>query len=255
LAGGTLSPVTAALQSWQGSPRFPETAWSLVVSAGEQTSDQSRQALERLCSVYWYPIYGYVRRKGHDEEAARDLTQGFFTRLVEKNYVAAADHDRGRFRSFLLMAVQRFLLNEIDRHQAVKRGKGAPIDSLDLDTAEERYRREPPNNTTPETLYERRWALTILERALNRLKVRYPADRLAKMTPFLVGEAPRGAYELVAADLGISEGALKIAVHRLRQHYKASLRAEIAETVASSSEVMHEVQYLITVLSRSDQTP
>ena len=247
--------MTAALQSWEGSPRFPETAWSLVVSAGEQTSDQSRQALERLCSVYWYPIYGYVRRKGHDEEAARDLTQEFFTRLVEKNYVASADHDRGRFRSFLLMAVQRFLLNEIDRHQTVKRGRGAPIDSLDLETADERFCREPSSNTTPETLYERQWALTILERALNRLKVRYPADRLAVMTPFLIGEAPRGAYELAATGLGISEGALKVAVHRLRQHYKASLRAEIADTVVSSSEVMGEVQYLITVLSRSDQTP
>jgi RNA polymerase sigma-70 factor (ECF subfamily) len=196
-----------------------------------------------------------VRRKGHDEEAARDLTQEFFTKLIEKNYVASADHDRGRFRSFLLMAVQRFLLNETDRRQALKRGRGAPIDSLDFDTAEERYRREPADNTTPETLYERRWALTILERALNRLKVRYPADRLAKMTPFLVGEAPRGAYELVAAGLGISEGALKVAVHRLRQDYKASLRAEITETVATSSEVMSEVQYLITVLSRSDQMP
>jgi RNA polymerase sigma factor (sigma-70 family) len=247
--------VAAALRLWEGSPRFPETAWSLVVSAGEQTSDRSIHALEKLCSVYWYPIYAYVRRRGHDEDAARDLTQEFFTRLVEKNYVASADHDRGRFRSFLLMAVQRFLSNEIDRRQAMKRGRGAPIDSLDIDTAEERYRREPPNNTTPETLYERRWALTILERALNRLKGKYPAGRLAKMTPFVIGEAPRGAYELVAADLGISEGALKVAVHRLRQHYKASLRAEIAETVASPSEVMGEVQYLITVLGRSDPTP
>jgi RNA polymerase sigma-70 factor (ECF subfamily) len=143
------------------------------------------------------------------------------------------------------MAVQRFLLNEIDRKQAAKRGRGAPIDSLDIETAEERYRREPANNTTPETVYERGWALTILERALNRLKVRYSADRLEKMMLFLVGEASRGAYEVVAADLGISEGALRVAVHLLRDHYKASLRAEIAETVSSSSEVRSEVQYLV----------
>ena len=109
------------MQSLQGSPRFPETAWSLVVSAGELASDQSVQALEKLCCAYWYPVYAYVRRKGHDEDAARDLTQEFFTRLVEKNYVASAHHDRGRFRTFLLTAVRRFLLNEIDRNQAIKR--------------------------------------------------------------------------------------------------------------------------------------
>ena len=243
------------MQSLEGSPRFPDTAWSLVVSAGEVTSDQSIRALEQLCSAYWYPVYAYVRRKGHDEDAARDLTQEFFTQLVEKNYVASAHQDRGRFRSFLLMAVRRFLLNQIDRNHAAKRGGGAPIDSLDIQTAEERYRHEPSNNTTPETLYERRWALTILERALNRMKVAYPPDRLAKMTPFLTGDAPRGAYELVASDLGMSEGALKVAVHRIRQHYKTSLCSEIAETVASSSEVMGEIQYLIEVLSRSDGTP
>jgi RNA polymerase sigma-70 factor (ECF subfamily) len=196
-----------------------------------------------------------VRRKGHDEDAARDLTQEFFTRLVEKNYVASAHHDRGRFRSFLLTAVRRFLSNQIDRNQALKRGGGAPLDSLDIETAEERYRYEPANNTTPETLYERRWALTILERALNRLKVACPADRLAKMTPFVTGDASQGAYEVVASDLGMSVGALKVAVHRLRQHYKASLRAEIAETVASPSEVTSEIQYLMTVLSRSEGTP
>jgi RNA polymerase sigma-70 factor (ECF subfamily) len=237
------------------SPRFPETAWSLVILAGTQTSDQSLSALERLCSIYWYPVYAYVRRKGYEVETARDHTQEFFTRLIEKNYVASANHDKGRFRSFLLMAVQRFLLNEADRNSAYKRGGGAPIASLDTEVAEGRYRREPSNDTTPETLYERRWALMIMERALNRLQSKYPADRLAMMMPFLAGEAARGAYELVAADLGISEGSLKVAVHRLRQHYQVALRAEIGETLASKSEVMSEIQYLIEVLSRSEKVP
>jgi DNA-directed RNA polymerase specialized sigma24 family protein len=239
----------------EASPRFPETAWSMVVSAGRQTSEQSVHALEKLCSIYWYPVYAYLRGKGNDAEAARDLTQEFFTRLVEKNYVASAHHDRGRFRSFLLMAVQRFLLNEADRNLAVKRGGGAPINSLDSNSAEERYRHEPSTNTTPETLYERRWALMVLERAKNRLKSRYPEDRLAIMMPFVAGEAPRGAYEPAAADLGMSEGALKVAVHRLRQHYQTSLWAEIADTVSSESEVMSEIQYLLEVLSRTEKMP
>jgi RNA polymerase sigma-70 factor (ECF subfamily) len=239
----------------EGSPRFPETAWSMVVSAGRQTSEQSVQALEKLCSIYWYPVYAYLRRKGHDADAARDLTQEFFTRLVEKNYVAAAHHDQGRFRAFLLMAVQRFLLNEADRNLAAKRGGGAPIDSLDSNTAEVRYRREPSTDTTPETLYERRWALVVLERARNRLISRYPEDRLKVMMPFLVGEAPRGAYELAAADLGMSEGSLKVAVHRLRLQYQSSLWAEIADTVTSESEVMSEIQYLLEVLSRTEKMP
>jgi RNA polymerase sigma-70 factor (ECF subfamily) len=239
----------------EGSPRFPETAWSLVVSAGRQTSEQSVQALEKLCSIYWYPIYAYLRRKGNHAEAARDLTQEFFTRLVEKNYVASARHEQGRFRAFLLMAVQRFLLNEADRTRAIKRGGEAPNDSLDSNTAEERYRREPSTDTTPETLYERRWALMVLELAKNRLKSRYPEDRLTVMMPFVAGEAPRGACEVAAADLGMSEGSFKVAVHRLRQQYQLSLRAEIADTVSSESEVMSEIQYLLAVLSRTEKMP
>ena len=238
-----------------GSPKFPETAWSLVVSAGGQTSERSSQALEKLCSIYWYPVYAYVRRKGHDVEAARDLTQEFFTLLVEKNYVSSADHERGRFRSFLLMAVQRFLLNDTDRNRAVKRGGGAPIDSLDSEDAEGRYRLEPSHNTTPEILYERRWALLILERALQRLKDRYPPERFALLAPFLTGGAPRGDYERVASELGVSEGGLKVAVHRMRQQYRESLHAEISETVSEPEQVASEIQYLMEVLSRPQNTP
>src|SRR5262249_50297884 len=144
-------------------------AWSLVVSAGSHASEGSSQALEKLCSIYWYPVYAYVRRKGHDTDAARDLTQEFFARLIEKNYVAATGHERERFRSFLLMAVQRFLLNDADWNRAEKRGGGAPIESLDAEVAEGRYRLEPAHDTTPESLYERRWALMVLDRARQRI--------------------------------------------------------------------------------------
>ena len=234
---------------------FPETSWSLVVAAGQQTSDRSMQALEKLCSIYWYPVYAYLRRKGQDVEAARDLTQEFFTRLVEKNYIATADHERGRFRGFLLMAVKRFLLNEGDRERTQKRGGGARRDSLDAQSAEDRYRSEPSHGITPEALYERRWALMVLERTLDRLKDRYSDDRLKVMMPFLAGEAARGGYERAAAEMGVSEGSLKVAVHRLRRHYQAALREEIAETVARESDVAGEIQYLIEVLSRTQRMP
>jgi RNA polymerase sigma factor (sigma-70 family) len=233
-----------------GSPKFPETSWSLVASAGGPTSDRSARALEKLCSIYWYPVYAYLRRRGHDIETARDLTQEFFTRLIEKKYVASAGEDRGRFRGFLLMALQRFLLNLGDHQRALKRGGGAAIESLDSQTDEQRYCRELAHEITPEALYERGWALMVLERARTRLKGRYPADRLAAMMPFLVGEASRGEYQLVAAQMGTSAGSLKVAVHRLRRQYKAALRAEIAETVAADSEVTDEIRYLLEVLSR-----
>ena len=195
------------------SPQFPETLWSLVVLAGNPAPGRSVQALEKLCSLYWYPVYAYIRRKGHDVDAARDLTQEFFTRLVEKNYVSSADHHRGRFRSFLRMAVQRFLLNEIDRDRALRRGGGAVILPIDVESAEGRYRLEPSHGITPEAIYERRWALTVLERALNRLKEQDSSDRFEALAPFLTGDAPRGASESVAAGRGMSERALKVAVH------------------------------------------
>ena len=226
-----------------------------MVRAADPSSEQHRQALEKLCSIYWYPVYAYVRRKRHDVEAARDLTQEFFTRLIEKNYVASADHDRGRFRGFLLTAVQRFLLNQSDREHARKRGGGAPMLPIEVETAEGRYQREPGHDVTPETMYERRWALTILERTMARMRDREEPRRFDAMAPFLAGEGPRGAYESAAAALGISEGAFKVAVHRLRQRYREALNAEIAETVRDESEVEGEIRHLMEVLGRSQRTP
>ncbi|MGH9675101.1 MAG: RNA polymerase sigma factor [Bryobacteraceae bacterium] len=237
------------------SPRFPETLWSLVVHAADRSSAEHHQALEKLCCMYWYPVYAYVRRRGHDVDAARDLTQEFFARLVEKNYVASADHDRGRFRGFLLKAVQRFLLNQSDRDRAQKRGGGVPAASIEVEAAEGRYQREPRHDVTPETMYERRCALTILERTMARMRDREESKRFDAMAPFLAGDGPRGAYESAAAALGISEGAFKVAVHRLRQRYRESLHAEIAETVRDESEVEGEIRHLMEVLGRSQRAP
>jgi len=238
-----------------GSPKFPETAWSMVVAASSQTSERSSQALEKLCTIYWYPVYAYVRRRGYDAEAARDLTQEFFARLIEKNYVASAGRERGRFRSFLLLAVQRFLLNDSDWNRAAKRGGGAPIESLDAEVAEGQYRLEPAHDTTPESLYERRWALMVLDRARQRIRERHTPERFAMLAPFLTESAPRGGYQEVASALGVSEGGLKVAVHRMRQQYREALHAEIAETVSDSAQVTSEIQYLLEVLSRPHTTP
>jgi RNA polymerase sigma-70 factor (ECF subfamily) len=235
------------------SGQFPETLWSLVILAGSGATERSSQALEKLCSVYWYPVYAFIRRKGYDIEPARDLTQGFFALLVEKNYISSADHQRGRFRTFLRMAVQRFLLNEIDHEQALRRGGGAVVLSIDAESAEGRYRAEPSHALTPESVYERRWALTVLERALRRTQERDESGRFAALAPFLTGDAPRGSYESAAATLKISEGAFKTAVHRMRQQYRESLRAEIAATVRDEAEIDGEIRYLMDVLARPSQ--
>jgi len=238
--------------AFRGSAQFPTTLWSLVISAVSDRPERSREALEQLCSAYWYPVYCFIRRKGYEAEASRDLTQEFFARLVEKRYISAADRSLGRFRTFLLTAVQRFLLNEFDSRVALKRGGGVVIEALDGRDAERRYSREPSHQTTPEAIYERRWALTVLDRALERLKAAAPAH-FEQLTPFLTGDAERGAYEQVAPRLGMSEGALKVAVHRLRRQYQESLRAEIAQTVGSESEIEGEIKYLLEILSRTQQ--
>ena len=222
-----------------------------MVFAGSGLPEQAVPALERLCSAYWYPVYAYIRRKGQDAEGARDLTQEFFTRLVEKNYLSAADRSRGRFRSFLLMAVQRFLCNDYDRQSALRRGGHTVVQSLDAEDAEGRYRLEPSHQITPEAVFERRWALLILDRALTRVKSQARMAHIELLVPFLTGDAPRGAYETVAARLGMSEGALKVSVHRLRERFRESVRAEILDTVCSEGAIDSEIRYLMEVLGRS----
>ena len=235
-----------------GSAQFPTTRWSLVISAGSDRPERSHEALEELCGAYWYPVYCFIRRKGYEAEVSRDLTQEFFARVVEKRYLPAADRSLGRFRTFLLTAVQRFLFNDLDRRVALKRGGGMMIEALDSRDAEGRYSREPSHQMTPEAVYERRWALTVLDRALDRVKAAAPAH-FEQLAQFLTGDAERGAYERIAPRLGMSQGALKVAVHRLRKQYRESLRAEIAETVGSESEIEGEIKHLLGILSRTQQ--
>src|SRR5271155_4363205 len=235
-----------------GSRQFATTRWSLVLAAGQRSSPQSSAALATLCENYWYPLYAYVRRRGHDSDEAQDLTQAFFARLLEKNDLAAADPERGRFRSFLLTSLKHFLSNEWDRARAEKRGGGRSLLSIDFGTAEERYRAEPAHDLTPEKIFERRWALVLLENVLARLHDESAqagkADSFDRLKGFLTGEQTAVTYGQLAAELNMSEGALKVAVHRLRRRYRELLRAEIEETVADPEEIDQEIRDLFSAL-------
>jgi RNA polymerase sigma factor (sigma-70 family) len=235
-----------------GARRFATTRWSQVIAAGADQTLDSQEALARLCEVYWYPLYAYVRRWGHDADQAQDLTQEFFARLLEKNYLKAADPARGRFRSFLLASLKHFLSNERDRVGAVKRGGHTTVISLEFENAEGRYSLEPSDHDTPETIYERRWALTLLERTLARLRGEFEAaDRgavFARLEGHLTGEQETLPYAELGVALGMSEGAVKVAVHRLRRRFGALLREEIAETVTDPAQVDDEIRELFRAL-------
>jgi RNA polymerase sigma-70 factor (ECF subfamily) len=232
--------------------QFETTRWSQVLAAGRAPTDDSREALSRLCEVYWYPLYAYVRRWGYDADQAQDLTQEFFVRLLEKHYLRAADPMRGRFRSFLLASLKHFLSNERDRAGAAKRGGRTIVLPLEFENAEGRYSREPPDADTPETIYERRWALTLLERTLARLRHEFDAAGkqalFARLEGHLTGEQETLPYADLGAELGMSEGAIKVTVHRLRRRFGALLREEISETVSEPSQVDDEIRELFRAL-------
>jgi len=222
------------------------------MAAAQRDSPESEAALATLCRQYWYPLYAYARRRLPDAEDARDLTQEFFARLLEKDYLRQADQQRGRFRSFLLTAFQHFLAKEHERANARKRGGGRRALSLDFDRGEQRYHREPSHETTPEALYERGWALMLLEQGLTRLREEYAG--LGKQQLFdclkgtlTAGETPRPYAEL-AAELGMSAEALKVAVHRLRRRYGELVRSEIAHTVTTTGEIEDEVRNLFAAV-------
>jgi len=218
-----------------GKADFAATRWSLVLSAHAGDPEAAGQALEELCGTYWYPLYAFVRRQGRDADEARDLTQSFFARLIEKRWLAAAAPEKGRFRTFLLTALSHFLANEWIRERRLKRGGGHQFVALDAATAEERYRLEPADTATPEVLFERRWALTVLENAFAALESESRASgRQAlfnALRPHLAGDPDADAFAATAPSLGMSEGALKVAAHRLRRRYGELVRAEIGRTV------------------------
>jgi len=233
---------------------FVTTHWSVVVKAGQSDTPRAHQALSHLCETYWYPLYTYVRKRGYSPEDAQDLTQEFFARLLERNWVSEADQERGRFRSFLLSAMNHFLSDEWDKARAQKRGGGRKNIPLQLDTAETRYGVEPADPITPEQSFERRWALTLLEQVLNRLQRDYEqegkAQLFAELRFAISADQAAIPYAELAARLGMSEAAIRVSVHRLRKEYRQALRAQIAETVTDEAEVAAELAYLREILSR-----
>ncbi len=231
--------------------RFATTNWSLVLAAADTQNPNSGEALEDLCRKYWPPVYAFIRYRGFDEAKAEDLTQGFFTRLLEKKNLKAADPERGKFRSFLLASVKHYLANEWDREQAQRRGGGGSFGQLALDDAAARYS-EPTERVTPETVFERRWAATVLEVALKGLceeVQRGTGEEFDRLKGFLTGENAGIRYREVGQELGMSEEAVKVRVHRLRRRFGQILRKQIAETVVDSEEVDEEIRYLLGILS------
>jgi RNA polymerase sigma-70 factor (ECF subfamily) len=235
-----------------GRSDFPTTSWTLVVAAGDPDRADCRDAIAALCATYWYPLYAFVRRRGNDAPEAQDLVQEFFTRFLARHYFDRADSEKGKFRTFLLTCVKCFLADEKDRDNAQKRGGGAPPLPFEMATAESLYTREPSHNETPERIYERRWARTLLDRVYSRLRdefVRHGRlDHFNHLKAHLVGsgDAP---YADLAAKLGVTEGALKTGIHRLRKRYRDLLREEVAATVADPESVDAELRFLALALS------
>jgi RNA polymerase sigma factor (sigma-70 family) len=242
-----LEASTAELQ-W-----FATTHWSVVTLAGAPDSPRALEALEKLCRAYWFPLYSYVRRRGYSSHDAQDLTQGFFVRLLRMNSFSGVCQEKGKFRTFLLAALNHFLSDERDRARAEKRGGGQAIISIDENEAEERYLYGAALEPEPEKAFDRRWGLTVLEEALARLQKEHLASGRSEMFEhlrvYLSSEASPGDYDALAPLLGMSPNAVGVAVYRMRQRYRECIRLELAQTVASPQDLDEEMNYLFSVLS------
>lgn len=229
---------------------FATTRWSLVLAAGKKALPDSEKALATLCQTYWYPLYAFVRRLGHQPDDAQDLTQGFFARLLEKDYLCDADRERGKFRSFLLSSFKHFLSKERERAMAKKRGGGRKLLSFDFEAGEKRYNLEPAHGLTAEKIYERRWALTLLDQVLTRLRKEYVQKSKGRIFNGLKGvlTGEDVAYRQVAAQFDMTEGAVKVAVHRLRRRFREMVLAEITQTVAQPEDVDEELRHLFAAI-------
>lgn len=247
-----MSSEPASSRPAPGPEYFATTHWSVVIAAQRADSTRSQAALAHLCQTYWYPLYAFVRRQGHGPHDAQDLTQEFFARLLEKNYLAVAARERGRFRSFLLAALKHFLANEWNRSRAAKRGGGREVLSLNETDAEGRYLLEPVAETTAEKIFERRWATTLLDQVVKRLREEFVQAEKAELYDALKGcltaESRAVPYAEIGTRLGMSEGAVKVAVHRLRARYREVLREEIAQTVSGPEEIEEELRHLFAAL-------
>jgi RNA polymerase sigma-70 factor (ECF subfamily) len=234
--------------------RFQTTSWGVLRDAAEGSPGAVREALGRLCESYWPPVYAFIRSRGHSPSDAEDLTQAYFARFLEKDYLADFRPEVGRFRTFLRASIAHFLANEWDRSRAAKRGGGQRALSLDAATAEERVRLEPVDRLTPEAVFERQWAAAVLSRCLERLRHEQAAgggrDRFERLKAFLSSDGDTG-YATLARDLGLSETAVRVAVHRLRRRFCAVLREEILETVSDARDVDGEIRWLIEALRGS----
>jgi len=235
-----------------GSSQFPTTRWSLVVAAGNPRPKEAGSALVSLCENYWYPLYAYLRRRSYSADQAQDLTQEFFVRVLEGRYLDRADPEKGRFRSFILTSLKFFVADEGDRDRAQKRG-GGMVEPLEFPSGEERYQREPAHDETPERIFERRWALSVLDRVVEKLRDEFAQhghpEHFERLKVFLLGQSD-APYAALAGEMNTSEGALKVAIHRLRKRYRELFRQEIADTVADPAEVESELRFLAAVLSK-----
>jgi len=233
-----------------GGSQFPTTRWTLVVAAGDPHRKEARSALVSLCENYWYPLYAYLRRRGYPADQAQDLTQEFFIRVLEGRYLDRADPEKGRFRSFLMTSLKFFVADEEDRLRAHKRGGGAIVQLLP--SGEEHYQREPAHDETPERIFERRWALAVLDRVVERLRSEFVLhgrpEHFERLKVFLLGHSD-APYAALAREMNTSEGALKVAIHRLRKRYRELFREEIADTVADPADVESELRFLAAVLT------
>jgi len=232
---------------------FNTTHWSVVLAAGQDATPQTSDALERLCGTYWFPIFAYLRRSGHEFPDAQDLTQGFFAHLLEKDRLRSVHPAKGKFRSFLIASLKHFLANEWDKRQTLKRGGQFTFIPLDVENGETRYHLEPFHELTPDKAFERTWALAVLDAVRRRLQDEYTADGKAELfetlQPYLSGDKGATPYVEAASQLGLTESAVKMAVLRLRRRFGESLRQEIAQTVAEPSEIDEEIRCLFAAVS------
>ena len=228
---------------------FATTHWSVVVRARDNCSPEAASAMERLCQTYWYPLYVFVRRKGYSHEDACDLTQSFFARFLEKDYLQSVHAHLGKFRTFLIAAMTHFLANEWDKTRAQRRGGGYQILSLDESTADARYQLEPVDRTTPESIFERRWAQTVMGVVVDRLAAETEEKRFEALKTFLLEEKGTVPYDTVAKQLGMSVAAVTSAIHRMRARFRALLFDEVANTVARREDVEPELRHLLVALS------
>lgn len=236
----------------EGPGVFVTTHWSLVLAAGKGSSFQAEAALEKLCQMYWYPVYAYIRRRGFSEHDAKDLTQDFFARLLKKQAISRADRERGKFRAFLLSSAKNFLANEWDRSQTARRGGGQQFVSLSGPEGEGIYRLEPSDNRTPDRVFERAWATTLLNTVLGRVRDEFAAagrlELFEQLKVFVWGEKQAQTQAELAGQMKLTEGALQVKIHRFRRRFRELLRVEIAQIVSCPEQIDGEISDLMTAL-------